>query len=189
MNLNPKWALWIMGLATLILFPLLAYPILYFQEISLMSLFKISSEQVYLIPIFIAVGILFGLIVIWFTELNYFENALAPIKSRLDQFKITTLVAFFLSICAGFGEEVFFRGALQPLIGNIPTALFFVAIHGYFSIKNLRLNFFGILLTFFIIFLGWAAKEYNLWLAISAHFSYDLVLLFYYKSQKNESID
>jgi membrane protease YdiL (CAAX protease family) len=34
-----------------------------------------------------------------------------------------------LSICAGLGEEVFFRGALQGAIGLVPTALVFGIAH------------------------------------------------------------
>jgi membrane protease YdiL (CAAX protease family) len=105
---------------------------------------------------------------------------------------LNTFYVIFLSVCAGVGEEIFFRGALQPLlifftnmhIGIWVTAIFFVAIHGYFSIKNKRVNIFAALLTLFIGLLGWASNEYTLWLAIAAHFSYDLVLLFYYKKMK-----
>jgi len=134
-----------------------------------------------LIPISLSIGIVFGLFVIWLTELNYFEKSMSKYKNMLDGYNLNTFYVFFLSICAGVGEEIFFRGTIQPLIGIWATAIFFVAIHGYFSFKNFRINIFAILLTLFIALLGWGAKTYSLWLAIAAHFSYDLVLLFYYK--------
>ncbi len=134
-----------------------------------------------LIPLFLSIGIIFGLFVIWLTELDYFEKSMEKYKNLLEDYKLTFFYVFFLSICAGVGEEIFFRGIIQPVFGIWITAFFFVAIHGYFSIKNRRINVFALLLTCFIALIGWSAKEYSIWLAISAHFSYDLVLLFYYK--------
>jgi len=162
-------------------FPLLSFPIFYFFDLPYKHLLEIQSNHIYLIPIFLSIGIVFGLIVIWLTELEYFEKSMSKYKNRLQGHKITVFYAFFLSFCAGFGEEIFFRGALQPLMGVWVTSFFFVAIHGYFSFKNFRINVFALLLTLFIALLGWSSKEYSIILAISGHFSYDLVLLFYYR--------
>ncbi len=170
-----------MGVATLIGFPLLAWPVLYFSDSSFDEVFHTRFYDLFTIPTFLSAGILFGLIVIWLTELPYFENALSKYKSLLVNFKINRFYAFFLSICAGFGEEVFFRGAIQPLAGIWLTSIFFVAIHGYFSLKSWKVNIFAVGLTLFIALLGWAAQEYSIWHAIAGHFSYDLVLLMYYR--------
>ena len=109
------------------------------------------------------------------------EESLSKYRSLLENFKITRFQVIFLSVCAGVGEEIFFRGAVQPVIGIIGTAVIFVAIHGYFSFKDLKVNIFAALLTLFIIFLGWGARELSIWHAIAGHFSYDLVLLAYYR--------
>jgi membrane protease YdiL (CAAX protease family) len=192
-KLFEKYTLFWMGMGTLVAFPLVAFIILYFLpesfNLSITGMFKITWRDAYLIPVFLSAGITFGLFVIWLTELDYFEESLAKYRNLLDNFKLSTFHVIFLSICAGVGEEIFFRGAMQPLINVftnhwiaiIITAFFFVAIHGYFSLKNRRVNLFAILLSSFIVLLGWSAKEYSLWLAIAGHFSYDLVLLFYYK--------
>lgn len=185
-----------MGLGTLIVFPLVSWLLLFFLPeswgLSFWGMFSLDDTHYYLLPIFLSIGILFGLFVIWMTELDYFEESMAKYRNLLDNYELNTFYVVFLSICAGVGEEIFFRGTLQPLIGYFSTtwisiwitAAFFVAIHGYFSIKNKRVNIFAVLLTLFIGLLGWAAQEYTLWLAIYAHFSYDLVLLFYYKKMK-----
>jgi membrane protease YdiL (CAAX protease family) len=185
-----------MGLSTLVAFPLIGWLMLYFLPeswgLSFLDMFNIESKHYYLLPVFLSIGITFGLFVIWMTELDYFEKSMGKYKNLLDNYSLNTFYVVFLSICAGLGEEIFFRGALQPLISFFSTvsiaisvtAIFFVAIHGYFSFKNKRVNIFAILLTLFIGLLGWGAYEYTLWLAISAHFSYDLVLLFYYKKIK-----
>ncbi|UKN01280.1 CPBP family intramembrane metalloprotease [Paracrocinitomix mangrovi] len=174
-------SLWILGLATLIVFPLLAWPIMYFQGISFESVFVVELPQLYSIPSFLSAGIIFGLIVIWLTELPFFDDSLSKYRDLLSNLKINRFHVIFLSICAGVGEEIFFRGAIQPLLGIIITAIFFVAIHGYFSYKEPKVNAFAILLTAFIMFLGWAARELTIYHAIAGHFSYDLVLLAYYR--------
>lgn len=175
-----------MGLATLIIFPLLAVPILYFfSDTSFLDLFHLPKNTILSIPTFLSAGILFGLFIIWLTEHPFFENALSEYKNMLSQFKITTWKAIFVSICAGVGEEIFFRGAVQPFLGIWITAIFFVAIHTYFSFKNWKKNIFGILLTLFIVLLGWGARDFSLWHAIAGHFSYDLVLLMYVRKTEN----
>lgn len=170
-----------MGLATLLIFPLLAWPILYFTDRAFLDLFILSKADFFSITTFLSAGIFFGLIIIWLSEHPFFEKALADYKNLLTGFKINAWWAFYLSICAGVGEEIFFRGAVQPLpyCGIWITAIFFVAIHTYFSFKNWRKNVFALLLTAFIALLGWGARDFSLWHAIAGHFSYDLVLLMY----------
>ncbi len=177
-----KSQLSIMGLVTLIGFPLLAWPLLYFQGISWASLFEFKANLFTHIPLYLSLGIGFGILMIWLSEKPFFESGLAPIKDRLNDLNLTTFHVFFLAIAAGVGEEIFFRGAIQPLEGVWSTSIIFVVIHGYFSFKNKAINLLAILLTGFIICVGFAAKNESLFLAMAAHFSYDLVLLFYYKN-------
>lgn len=174
-----------MGLVTLLGFPLLAWPILYFSGTSIKELFAISFQDVFWIPAFISAGIIFGLFIIWLSEHPYFEKALNDYKRTLNGIKINRWRAFYLSVCAGVGEEIFFRGALQPLMDIWITAFFFVAIHTYFSLKSWKKNFFALLLTAFIAGLGWGAQELSLWHAIAGHFSYDFVLLMYLRRNPN----
>ncbi|MFD1552207.1 hypothetical protein DNU06_00080 [Putridiphycobacter roseus] len=177
-----KSQLTVMGLITLIGFPLLAWPLLYFQNISWRSLFEIAPEDYFQIPLYLSIGIGFGIWMIWLSEKPYFEKGLGPIKDRFTDLNLTTFHVFFLAIAAGVGEEVFFRGAIQPYEGVWSTAIIFVAIHGYFSFQYRTINLLAIFLTAFIVLIGFAAKNESLWLAVAAHFSYDLVLLFYYKN-------
>lgn len=172
-------SLWFLGLATLIIFPLLGYLLLWITGDDFWNMFNIEQDDIWTIPAFLSAGILFGLAVIWLSELTYFEKSMRDYKHILQRYKITVWHAFFLSFCAGFGEEVFFRGALQPYLGIWLTAFVFVAIHTYFSIKDMKKNVFAVLLTLYIAFLGWAARDFSLWHAIAGHFSYDLVLMMY----------
>jgi membrane protease YdiL (CAAX protease family) len=174
-----------MGLITLLIFPLLSLPVLYFTDRNFWDLFTIESGEIISISLFLSIGIFFGLGVIWMSELPYFEKSLSNYKRLLTNFDITYWRAFYLSVCAGVGEEIFFRGAIQPLLGIVLTAVLFVGIHGYFSLKDWKVSFFALLLTGFIMILGWAAQELSLWHAIAGHFSYDLVLLLYLSKQED----
>ena len=93
----------------------------------------------------------------------------------------------FISLFAGIGEELFFRGVLQrlfikitrsPWAGIIITAIIFSAIH---------LQFFGFFPRFFLgILLGalyWFSG--SLWTAMLAHFAYDalIIVLAYFKPE------
>lgn len=174
-------SVWFMGLITLIIFPLLAWMIFYFTGQNFINIFSFEFEDLFTIQFFLAAGILFALLVIYLTELPYFEKSLAKYRSMLSHLKFTKMQAIFLAFCAGFGEEIFFRGAIQPYAGIWITAIFFVLIHGYFSLKNIPVNIFAASLILFISLLGWAAREYSIWHAIAGHFSYDLILLFYHR--------
>jgi len=121
-KLLEKYTLFWMGLGTLILFPLVAWLLLVFLpeswNLNFWNLFKLNKHSLFLVPTFISVGITFGLFVIWMTELDYFEESMAKYKNLLDNYTLNTFYVVFLSICAGVGEEIFFRGALQPLINH-----------------------------------------------------------------------
>lgn len=174
-------SLWFMGLVTITIFPALAWLVFWIAGKDFFSLFSCTWRDLYSVPTFLSVGILFGILVIYISELDYFDKPLSSYRNLLSNLKITRFHAYFLSICAGFGEEVFFRGAIQPYLGIWITAIFFVAIHGYFSRKNKVVNIFAAGLTLFIALLGWAAQEFTIWHAIAGHFSYDLVLLLYHR--------
>ena len=84
---------------------------------------------------------------------------------------------FFISLCAGVGEEIFFRGALQFWLGIPITAIVFVAVHGYLDPRNWRISIYGTMMTLAMILLGWLADRFGLLAPMIAHFLIDLVLL------------
>ena len=91
---------------------------------------------------------------------------------------LTYLDALFISFCAGFGEEILFRVGIQQYLGVVITSVFFVAIHGYLNPFNWRFSMYGLIVLPFILLLSYGYGYFGLWFAISAHFSYDAVLLF-----------
>jgi membrane protease YdiL (CAAX protease family) len=77
-----------------------------------------------------------------------------------------------LGLSAGVGEELVFRGALQPRLGLVRTTLLFAALHGQYS-------WFGIGEVLVLgLALGWIRARANTTAAIAVHAAYDIVGVF-----------
>ena len=74
----------------------------------------------------------------------------------------------FLAASAALGEELLFRGALQPRLGLLLAALLFTAFHDQYGFSFDLLSIFLLALA-----LGWLRSSMNLWACIAAHFWYD----------------
>ena len=87
-----------------------------------------------------ALGALSGLAVVGLTRYSLRFDAVAALndelKSMLGSPKTGTITA--LAISSAIGEELLFRGALQPFMGLLPTAIVFAMLHGGFN-PRLRL--------------------------------------------------
>ena len=76
---------------------------------------------------------------------------------------------FTVALLAALGEELLFRGAIQPLIGLIPTAVFFGLLHATSAAHVVLATLLG-------LGLGWLYSwSGNLWPPIVAHLAIDLV--------------
>ncbi|WP_149453019.1 CPBP family intramembrane glutamic endopeptidase [Pasteuria penetrans] len=88
---------------------------------------------------------------------------------------LDSLVLYFvIGVCTAIGEELLYRGALQPRLGIWVTSIVFVVGH-------LQKAWFGLLITFLnSLLMGWIAHRYNLWLSMWFHmFRNTLVLILY----------
>ncbi|MCI0713269.1 MAG: CPBP family intramembrane metalloprotease [Chloroflexi bacterium] len=81
-------------------------------------------------------------------------------------------IVFAVAFAAAIGEEIAFRGALQPVFGLWATALLFTAVHIQYTLTPATLIIFVVALA-----LGWLREAFNLWAAISAHFVYNFIQL------------
>jgi membrane protease YdiL (CAAX protease family) len=93
-----------------------------------------------------------------------------------DKIPLNYKVIIFLSICAGVGEEIFFRAGLQPIIGLWITSVIFVALHGYFSFSNRSLSLYGLLMLLIIAGFGYMYRYLGLISVITAHSFFDFIL-------------
>jgi membrane protease YdiL (CAAX protease family) len=74
-----------------------------------------------------------------------------------------------IAVLAALGEELLFRGALQPLIGLLTTALLFGLLHATAVAHIVLAGLLGLLL-------GWLYRwSGSLWSPIAAHLGVDLV--------------
>lgn len=110
-----------------------------------------------------------------------FHQQIRLIKSL----RLNLLDTLFLSFCAGFGEELLFRVALQEWLHPILASIVFVAIHGYISLKDWSTTKYGLLVLLFIVALSYAIKVQGLWFCIFAHATYDFVIFYFWSRYKS----
>ena len=162
---------------TLLIFPLPSYLILHFREgMELNEFLQTTSFQA--VPV--SYGLLFGIIYAFFASVilkaEIFEKLPLRIDKLIKDLNINVLDGIFLSLCAGIGEELLFRSGVQHYLGILLTSVIFVAIHGYFSLKNIKMSLYGIVVFPFILLISFGFDHFGLWFSICAHFSYDLTL-------------
>lgn len=86
----------------------------------------------------------------------------------------TIWLALGVALTAAIGEEIAFRGALQPIFGLWWTAVIFTLIHLQYTFTPAALIIFIVALGF-----GWLRQRYNLYAAIVAHFVYNFLPLLF----------
>lgn len=117
-----------------------------------------------------------------------FFSSVPPVKDALNDFSIFRILSrtkfswpdrIQVSFFAGVGEELLFRGAIQPLIGIWLTSLIFIAIHGYIGFRSAGQILFTLLLFGLSMLLGWLFMAIGLIAAMTAHAVYDLLMLWW----------
>lgn len=122
-----------------------------------------------------AIGLLAFLLLVsslWFTlapeSFQALGNATDALFSEFNSLPLAVAVA----LSSAIGEEVLFRGALQPRFGLIPTTLLFAVLHVQYTLSPAALIIFGVGLG-----LGLLRQQQNTTAAIVAHFVYNFSLL------------
>lgn len=105
----------------------------------------------------------------------------------LKPFQFRFIDIIFISFCAGIGEELLFRASIQPLLGIWITAILFVLLHGYLSIRDWHLTIYGIFMVFVAAGLGYLFRFPGIYSAIVAHAIIDIGLLWVITHQTTES--
>lgn len=170
----------LLALFTLIAFPFVGYVIhYYFEGGSILP--KLKGE----INPFLQV--LFGFPIGWISAIvakqligsKLMKPVLNKYSNLIAELKLNLWMIIFISFCAGVGEELLFRAAIQPLWGIWITSIVFVAIHGYLNPFDWRLSVYGIYLTVVIIGIGLMYEYWGIWASAAAHTAIDIVLLLY----------
>ena len=91
---------------------------------------------------------------------------------QLFGFTAGPMAAFIASVAAGLGEEVVFRGVLQPRLGILLPALMFTSVHAF------QYNFDALIQVFLLgVLFGVVRNWTNTTTSALIHFGYDFVLL------------
>ncbi|MEA2684705.1 MAG: protease family protein [Chloroflexota bacterium] len=115
-------------------------------------------------------GIVFDLLTVRLTPEQ--SKSIDEVSKQLLNNVNTWEAAVVLALAAGIGEEILFRGALMPRLGNALSALIFAVLHTQYAISLATLEIFLLGLA-----LGWIRKRAGTTGSIIAHAGYDLILL------------
>ena len=171
-----KRLLWA-ALFTLIGFPLIGWGILSIFEDNALSIIFRSPVNIWIqIPTGIALGFILGYGAKFIVEQPFLSDVQEKYSRVIAGLKLNEWQIIFISLCAGFGEELLFRGAIQPLMGLWITAIVFVAIHGYLNPRDWKMTVYGIYMTIAIAALGYYTDYIGVIGASLAHAGIDYVL-------------
>lgn len=122
-------------------------------------------------------GLVTGFTAWWIVQRRFMRPVLYRYADLVGPLMAFRSDRIFVSICAGIGEELFFRGALQHWAGIPITAVLFVALHGYLDPRSWRISLYGGFMTIAMIGFGSLAARYGLLAPMIAHAIVDVVLL------------
>jgi len=154
----------LLGWATLLGFPLLAWILNYFIKWFDPADLFVSRIGHYGLEVVIGAG--YGL----------FAGLIAPYIDIIRSLQLRSSDILFISLCAGIGEEIFFRGFLQEGLGIWWTSIVFIAIHGYLRPNSWQISIYGISMVVLIAGVGYLRDYFGLVSAITAHTVIDIVL-------------
>lgn len=138
-----------------------------------LGLVRPSLEQLLwgLAIIVLLIGIQWAIGIIWILIDPEEAAALSEISEVLLGNVDTVGEWFVLAFASGVGEEILFRGALQPVFGIVATALLFAIVHVQYGLTPVTAAVFIIGLI-----LGVLRKRTNTTTTIFVHFSYNFLL-------------
>lgn len=166
---------------------LLAMLIFYFfYDGELLTSFEHGLPVTFQLIIGTATGVLAAVLIMWVADrppvskvLNDFYLVREITKTRFGTFD-----RIQLSFFAGTGEELLFRGAIQPLLGIWLTSVIFVGIHGYFKFRKPGHWIFSGMMFGLSMLLGYLFEYAGLIAAMSAHILYDALMLWWVQKKR-----
>jgi len=118
-------------------------------------------------------AVLFALLLVkssWFKPSRiFFTGLIASINPTFAHI-------IFYSLCAAVGEEILFRGAIQPHIGIWPASILFIFLHGYLNPFNWPITMYGLFMIIISAGLGYLYAQCGIYAAMVAHFIFDVAM-------------
>lgn len=172
-----KRSLYLLGLITLIVFPIPTFVVLYyFYNIQPLEILQFESFQIIPVGFGLQLGFIYGILALLLMKSRIFDDLPVNIEQVVKRMRLSFLDALLLSLCAGIGEELLFRSGVQFFLDPVTTSIIFIAIHGYLNPLNWRMSIYGLIILPFVLLISYGFEYFGLWFAIAAHFMYDFVL-------------
>lgn len=133
-------------------------------------------------------GSIASLCILWLLYNSILEAPRNFFSELIGKFRLNIADMLFLSLCAGVGEEILFRGAIQHWLGIWITAIVFIALHGYLDPSDWRISIYGLLMVVIVAGMGYLFVQSGLVAAMMAHFLID-VAIFVSLSRFNKNLD
>lgn len=157
-------------------FPLLGWGIATATNIPFWEMFTTQFSQ-WSIALGLIIGFISAILGYWLINTKFLNLSNTRLFKIIQKIASSWIMALFISLCAGFGEEILFRGVLQSLWGIYITSFVFVFIHGYLNPLKPKMSFYGIFLIFVSVAFGYLHEYFGIFSAIAAHAAYDFLLL------------
>jgi len=163
----------------------LALLILYFSPGSLRSALLHGLEP----SIQVGIGLAAGMLVAATSYVGFLVQSKRQYTQRTvasySRLELSGLNPLWIGLAAGFGEELLFRGALQPLLGLWLTSVIFVAVHvRAYQVKSIDVPTLIQATGLFAasVLLGLITKYVGLIAAILVHALVDIIALYAIRS-------
>jgi membrane protease YdiL (CAAX protease family) len=181
--------LFILGFVTLVGFSALGLVVIaFFHEGPLVATFTRGSAWYYQLLFGLELGVVASLNLLWMLRLSFLKEPRDFFTKLIRDARVGVPDILFVSFAAGVGEEIFFRGAMQPLLGVWLTAFVFVALHGYLNPFNLGMSLYGVIMLLVSALLGYFFDRYGIYASMTAHFVIDVVLFLRFRYWPQEEL-
>ncbi len=142
-------------------------------------LIDLKTEIIKQILIAIAYSAIALVVLLFLLQKNMLDATRHFFAALMQKYAVSYNNIIFLSFCAGIGEEMLFRGAIQTWLGVWLTAVIFIFLHGYLNPKDKPLFIYGIVLLVVSAGFGYLMQFFGLTSAILAHALIDIGLMIY----------
>ena len=174
-----------LGILTLLIFGIGGILLIEFvQDKSFIQVLQAGKAFHLQVIIGLVAGIGASTIAVGIISRKFFDQERSFYDRLISRWNLTYGGMVFVSLCAGIGDELFFRGGVQPLIGIWWTSILFVLLHGYLNPRNWRISLYGGVMVCIIAGFGYLFRFVGLFSAMIAHSVLD-IMLFGYMSRKS----
>ncbi len=136
------------------------------------------TKQLWLGSVF---GIIASMNALLLVRTSWFKPSRIFFTGLIASINPTLIHVIFYSACAGIGEEILFRGAIQPHLGIWWTSVLFIFLHGYLNPFNWAITMYGLFMVLISAGLGFLFELYGIYAAMIAHFIFDVAMFSFLK--------